>query len=305
VFASFNARALSIDLSAPETIDLAASAGFAGVDLVVRDVVERGLDPAELRRRLDDQGLRGGAWPLVINWRSDPERYRRDLELLPRLAEAAAVLGLTRTGTWVLPETPDRPATEAARVAHMDAVARWHRDRLGPIIRVLDAHGTRLGLEAIGVPSFRTGHGVPFVTRLADLDAVLGADWGDDPTPGIILDSFHLYAADEDPATVLAWGIDRVVWVHLADLPGPGLLDRSAIQDHERGLPGDVGAVANRELLQMLADRGYDGPVTAEPLAACPALAGRSAAEAAHRVAVSLRRVWPTGIPGAPGTDRP
>lgn len=91
-------------MSAGEAVELAASAGFAGVDLLVRDLIDEGNDPRRLRRRMDDLGIRGGAWPLPVQWRGEAARFEADLEELPRLAEAAAILGLSRTGTWVLPE---------------------------------------------------------------------------------------------------------------------------------------------------------------------------------------------------------
>src|SRR5262245_12225418 len=96
-------------LPAAEAISLAARAGFDGVDLAVRDRVEAGDDPSELRARMDDLGVRGGAWPLPVAWRGDAETFARDLERLPRFAEAAATLGLARTGTYIMPETPGRP----------------------------------------------------------------------------------------------------------------------------------------------------------------------------------------------------
>ncbi len=49
MFMSFNARAIGLNLSAPETIELAASAGFGGVDLMVRDIDDAGIDPVSLR----------------------------------------------------------------------------------------------------------------------------------------------------------------------------------------------------------------------------------------------------------------
>src|SRR4051812_29860497 len=105
MFASFNARAVGLKLSAAATLDLAAGAGFAGVDLLVRDLLEAGDDPRVLRARMDDLGLRGGAFPMPVHWCGDAATFARDLARLPRLAEAAAILGLSRTATWVLPET--------------------------------------------------------------------------------------------------------------------------------------------------------------------------------------------------------
>jgi sugar phosphate isomerase/epimerase len=175
MYASFNARAVGLTLSAEATIDLAAAAGFGGVDLLIRDLADAGDDPGALARRRDDLGLRGGAWPLPVVWRGDAARFARDLERLPRLAETAAVLGLSRSGTWVLPETPERPETEAGRATHVAATVAIHLERLSAIARTLAEFGHRLGLEVIGVASARTGRGMPFVPCLADLDRVLGA----------------------------------------------------------------------------------------------------------------------------------
>ena len=285
MFMSFNARAVGLDLGAFETIDLAADAGFGGVDLMARDLVRAGLDPHSVRARMDDLGLRGGAFPLPVHWRGTLDEFARDLEALPRFAEAAAVLGLTRTGTWVMPETPE-PTGRGGCVA-------LHVERLGKIARVLNPFGIRLGLEVVGVASSRTGPGEPFVCRLSDLNPVLGAVWDESPNLGILVDAWHLYAAHEGVEAALNWGADRVVWVHVADLPEGASDDRAAMIDHYRGLPGEHGAVESRLMLAEFDRLGYDGPVTAEPMANCRRLAGLTPARAVELVAESLRSVWP------------
>ncbi|MGE3822062.1 MAG: sugar phosphate isomerase/epimerase, partial [Isosphaeraceae bacterium] len=90
MYSCLNSRALGLSLSAEDAIALAARAGFGGVDFMVRDLVDARDDPRALRDRLDDQGLRGGAFPLPVDWRGGGEAFARDLAKLPRLAEAAA-----------------------------------------------------------------------------------------------------------------------------------------------------------------------------------------------------------------------
>ena len=287
MFTSFNARAVGLTgLSAIATVGLAAEAGFEGVDLMIRDLVLAGEDPKSIRSRMDDLGLRGGAFPFPVDWKKDEATFLRDLDALPALAEVAMTLGLIRTGTWVMPETPDR-------MIDRSEVAALHVRRLGEIARRLDDHGIRLGLEVIGVESSRTGRGEPFVSRLGDLDRELGAIWDESPNIGILLDAFHLYAADEPIEAGLAWGVDRVVWVHVADLPASASGDRSRIVDSNRGLPGENGAVDIRLFLGRLAKEGYDGPVTVEPLANCRALAGLEPKAVVGRVKESLDAAWP------------
>ncbi|WP_435009964.1 sugar phosphate isomerase/epimerase family protein [Tundrisphaera lichenicola] len=289
MFASFNARAVGLmGLSAEETIDLAASSGFEGVDLLIRDLLRSGSNPNSIRTMMDDRGLRGGAFPMAVDWRGDESNFRRDLDDLPRLAEAAAILGLTRTGTWVMPETPHRSADRGE-------LASLHIRRIGEIARILDDHGIDLGLEVIGVESFRTGSGEPFITRLSDLDRELEPIWAESPNLGILLDAFHLHAAGEEIEAGLSWGIGRVVWAHVADLPASALDDRSRIVDADRGLPGENGAVDVRGFLDRLAIEGYQGPVTVEPMSGCRSLAGLSPREIADRVRSALDGVWPEG----------
>ena len=45
------------------------------------------------------------------------------------------------------------------------------------------------------------------------------------------------------------------------------------MNDNDRGLPGENGAIDCKALLQRLASAGYDGPVTAEPMPGCRTLA--------------------------------
>ena len=294
MFTSFNARALGLSLPAEATIDLAAAAGFGGVDLLVRDLVESGSDPAMLRARMDGLGLRGGAWPLPVDWRGDEVRFRADLDRLPRYAEAAATLGLSRTGTWVLPELPGPPPGQDPASWRQVVVDR-HLRRLGAIARILAEHGTRLGLEVIGVESFRSGRGEPLFTRLGAeaFGDLLRALRRQTPGVGVLVDAFHLYAAGEPMAVGWSRGVESVVWVHVADVPASAVPDRAALRDQERGLPREVGAIDAVGLLHGLARRGYDGPVTAEPMAGCRSLAGRSPEEAAQAVATALISVWP------------
>jgi sugar phosphate isomerase/epimerase len=292
MFPSFNARAVGLSIPAVETIGLAAAAGFAGVDLLVRDLIEAGERPEALRRRMDDFGLVGGAFPLPVNWRGDEAIFRDDLAALPRIADAAAVLGLTRTGTWVMPEIPVGLASKGPEAARRATVA-YHVDRLGAIADILGSRGIRVGLEAIGVERFRSGRSPSFVTRLGEVAPILSALSSASAGVGLLLDTFHLYASGESLEDVLTLGVESIAWVHVADLPEGGPTDRSLIEDHDRGLPGACGAIPNREILQILQDRGYRGPVTPEPLQGCRSLQGLDPDAIAQRVNQTMRAVWP------------
>ena len=212
---------------------------------------------------MDDRGLRGGAFPNPVQWRQDAATFRQHLSRLPRLAEAAAQLGLRRTSTWVLPETPALTGPGADHAA----VVEMHVERLGAIAHTLQQFDIRLGLEVIGVASFRIGRGLPFVRRMADLGQLLDPLRAEAPNVGIVLDSWHLYAAGESIEAGLVWGVDEVVWTHLADLPAAALRDPAAMYDNDRGLPGENGAIDCKALLKHLAMQATTGR---SPPSRCP-----------------------------------
>jgi sugar phosphate isomerase/epimerase len=290
MYPSWNARAVGLTLGAAETLQIAAQAGFPGVDLMVRDLVESCGDPHEVRRRMDDLGLRAGAWPLPVSWRGSAAQFRDDLSNLPRYARAAALLGLHRTGTWVMPEIDPSRDFDALDDDPVTRLVVLHLDRLGQIAAILADYGSRLGLEILGPASARTGRAAPFVYRYRHLGEQLGALKDRHQNVGVLVDSFHLFAAGEECGEVLVWGGDAVVWVHLADAAQN---DRATLMDHQRELPGETGWGDGRRLLQMLQAIGYDGPVTAEPLGQCKSLSGLNALAIARRSLTALRAVWP------------
>lgn len=287
MYPSWNARAVGLNLEAHDTILVAAKVGFEGVDLLVRDLVDSGVDVGELRRRMDDLGLRGGAWPLSVNWRGDAARFHGDLERLHLYADAAQRLGLKRTGTWVLPECLPPSIEEVDDIRRTTA---FHVERLGKIADVLASHGISLGLEIMGPVTASTGSRTAFVRRYVDLPERLGQLRQEHTNVGVLIDAFHLFAAGEGPEAGLVWSANAIVWVHVADSAKP---DPTTVHDHERALPGETGLGDTRALLEHLAWEGYEGPVSAEPLGLCQSLVGLEPLAVARRTLAALQSTWP------------
>lgn len=294
MYACWNARAVGLTMTAADTIELAAEAGFEGVDLLVRDVAESGADVGDLRRRMDDLGLRGGGWTLPMNWKNDEAAFEADLANLPRYAEIAAELGLLRTGTWVRFESdavgPEVLESDKLRRIEATRWTAWQLDRLIRIAEVLATYGSRLGLEIIGSRSERTGRGVPLIATYEELLAKFRCLRSVCANTGVLADAYHLYASGEEPVAALAWGAGAVCWVHVAD---PAVLDRSSMRDVDRLLPGESADGISRPLLAALAAGGYDGPVTAEPLTQSRSFRSADPRERARATREALRRVWP------------
>ena len=290
-------RMLGLDASPAEAIDLAARHGFEGVELLVRDIVEREWSPDALAAMLRDRGLVGGSWPLPVDWRGDVERFRIDLASLPRLADTAARIGLDRTGTWIMPEVIEPAVLGSDRP--FEAALALLVERLDAIAAILNDHGHRLGLEAIGVASARSGSGVPFLDRLAALDPLLGELRARGRDVGIVADAYHLAAAGEPTGEVLRWGADAIVAVHLADAPAGAPTDRRAWRDSDRALPGRGGRVPCARLLRSLAGAGYAGPVFAEPVIGAEPrrLDAREMGLVVQRTTAALDETWPQDVP--------
>ncbi len=278
-------------VSRRENVELAAQAGFSAVDLMVRDLVESGEDPLAIRQRMDELGVRGGAWPLPVNWRGSAEQFAEDLRKLPCYARAALTLGLQGTGTWVLPRIdPARfPAVNDDDEQFRRATI-LHLERLGKIAEILGDHGGRLGLEIMGPTSARQYQGRDFVYQYRQLAEHLGELRVRHPNVGVLVDAFHLFASGEDVGAGFVWGVDSVVWVHVADSANP---DRQSLLDQERALPGETGLGDCRGLLIRLAKEHYDGPVTVEPLQHCRSLQGLDPLSTARRAFAALQSVWP------------
>jgi sugar phosphate isomerase/epimerase len=235
---------------------------------------------------------------LPVNWRGDAARFRDDLERLHVYADAALRLDLLRTGTWVLPEC--LPPT----IGEVDDIRRttaFHLERLGKIAQVLASHGISLGLEIMGPITARTGTRTAFVQRYADLPGRLGQLRQEHPNVGVLIDAFHLFAAGEGPEEALVWSADAIVSVHVADSAQP---DPTTVNDHERALPGETGLGDTRALLGLMARRGYEGPVSAEPLGVCASLVGLEPLAAARRTLAAMQSIWPGASTGA-NSDSP
>jgi sugar phosphate isomerase/epimerase len=155
---------------------------------------------------------------------------------------------------------------------------------------VLAAHGSRLGLEILGSRSERTGRGVPLVSTYEELLDRFGGLREGRANVGVLADAYHLHASGEEVGAALAWGADAVVWVHVAD---PAVVDRASMRDVDRLLPGESAAGLSRPLLAAMAAGGYDGPVTAEPLAKSRSFRSSNPRERARETREALRRVWP------------
>ncbi len=255
-----------------EVLPLAQRAGFVGVDPQVNEPVEETL---ALYQSL---GLCMGSVGLPVEFREAYPAFSDGLEKLPAFAERAQALGCTRCATWL------RPASDALTYREN---FRRHAHRLRSVAEVLGDHGLRFGLEFVGPATSRRDKRCEFVhtlPQLLELRDAIGQ-----PNVGILLDSWHWYTSGGTLDELRQLRNEDIVLVHVNDAPQGVAVDEQL--DNTRDLPGATGVIDLAGFMGVLAEIGYDGPVTVEPF--CKRLNDLSREDRAQAVADSLRSILP------------
>lgn len=268
MFTCLSPHAIGVQASDLEQgIRAARLGGFEGLEVSAGQLADyidaHGVERAS--QLFAEANVRPAAFPLPVEWRKDEAQYRSDLAALPRLAKAAAAVGITRTATWVMPCSNERA---------FDENRRFHVERFKPIAQALAEHGIALGLEFIGPRTLRESQTFPFIYKMADM-LELGRDIG--PNVGLLLDCWHWYTSRGTLDELRALRPEQVVYVHVNDAPQDVAIDEQI--DNVRDLPGGTGVIDIAGFLAALRHIGYHGPVTPEPfkqdLAALPDDAAR------------------------------
>ena len=270
--------AIGIQTGMRESLKLAKSAGFEGLDLDIDDArrLTKAYSIDYVRDLWAESGLKMGGWGFPLEWGGGNVEFEEGLKAFPILAELAADLGCHRTTTQVF-NWSNAPFNE-----------NWdfHIRRLKPAAEILKDYGHSLGLEFIGPAASRRMHRFSFaydMNVVLDLAATIGAG-----NVGLLFDTWHWYTCRSTLDEVRRLTKDEVIYVQINDAPAGINLDDQL--DDERCLPGETGVIPAAEVLQILNQIGYDGPVTPEPCNDKIEAMGQSAA--AKISLESLDRVW-------------
>jgi sugar phosphate isomerase/epimerase len=254
MYRNLNADALGITGRQSELIELALTYGFRGVDLDIEDVLKRvrthGLDSA--RRYVASADLQVGELRLPVKWQAAEIAYRADLGQLREVAEIAAALGATCLTAAIRPSCVDIPFHENFEL---------HRRRFGEIGEMLAPHDLRLGLALQSAPALRTGHDTPFVHDAETLLTLIRTV--NSPQVGLTLDTWNWHVGGGSLDQLRQLAPPQIVAVRFADLPADA--DLQQIEEQERYLPGDGGAVDCAACLRLLAEMHFAGPLSLYP----------------------------------------
>ena len=270
--------AIGIQTGMRESLKLAKSAGFEGLDLDIDEAssLTKQYSVDYVRDLWRESGLKMGGWEFPIDWKGGDAEFRDGLKTFPVLAELAANLGCHRTTTQVF-NWSNAPFNE-----------NWdfHIRRLKPAAEILKDYGHSLGLEFIGPAASRRMHRFSFaydMNVVLDLAASIGAG-----NVGLLFDTWHWYTCRSTLDDVRRLTKNEVIYVQINDAPAGINLDDQL--DDERCLPGETGVIPAAEILQILDRIGYEGPVTPEP---CNDDVEAMPLSAAAKISLeSLDKVW-------------
>lgn len=259
MFKNLNAAALGVTGHQSEIIELALTYGFEGFDLDIDDFVtrvkRRGMDyAARLVRSAESRvgTFRVGTFQLLLECDTEDDVFQQELAKLPDMAQAAADVGCTRCVATIPPAGDKRPYHENFE---------FHRRRFADICGALAPAGVTLGVGFRAAADLRKAQAFQFVH---DLDAaMLLINMTEADNIGLVLDIWDLAVSGGSVDSVLGIPVEQIVSVQVADLPEDTPL--AEVTEESRLLPGATGRVDARPILKLLAERGYEGPVSPVP----------------------------------------
>ena len=223
----------------PDKLEAAAAIGFDGVEIMEADLLSFDGTAAEIQRIAQDLGLTIDLYQPFRDFEAMPEPARsRNLDRAERKFDVMQALGtdLLLICSNTHPTTLDDPARA---VADLRAMA----ERAG-------TRGLRIGYEALSwgrhVQRWRQAWDI---VQAADHEAL-----------GLIVDSFHTLALNDDPAGIV--DVDKLFFVQLADAPALQM-DVLSWSRHHRCFPGQGDLDVTRFVRAVLAS-GYAGPLSLE-----------------------------------------
>lgn len=279
MFKNLSTGAIGIRANMQEGLALANAAGFEGLDLGIDEASQLAQEHSVqfVKELWTEAGIKMGGWGFGVNWRGADADYYAGLAQLPARAELAAKLGCYRTTTVVGPASNDMTYQE-----NWDFSVK----RLRPVAEILKEYGHSLGLEFIGPATSRKAAKHLFAYSM---DAMLGlAAAVGTGNVGLLFDTWHWYTCRSTIDDVRKLSLADVVYVHINDAPAG--IDADEQIDNIRCLPAETGVIPLTELMHVLTDIGYEGPVTPEPFS--KTVNAMEPTDAAKTTGASLDKVW-------------
>ena len=258
-----------------DAVRIAKGSGFRGVDIDIEEPERYGVN--RTKAILAEIGMRIGGWVLPVEIGADDDRFRSDLEELPRWASLLSGLDCNVFITFMMSGSNEFPCEE-----NFDRM----RGRFNQIGSILKDYGCVFGIEFLGPKTIRSGLRYEFIHDLPGMLEL--CDAVDTGNMGVLLDSWHWYTSGGNLDQIRGLRPEQVVYVHINDAPRGVPLEEHV--DNKRAMPMETGVIDLPGFLRALDEIGYPGPVTPEPFN--DALKQMPPEEAARVTAASVRKAW-------------
>lgn len=254
MFLNLNAQSLGVSGRQSELIELALTYGFKGIDTDIDYLVRQTElhDFEHAARFFSSANLRIGGFDLPVCWQGDDAQFEEDLSRLSAIAEVANRVGAVGCRTVVMPASDERPYHENFE---------FHRQRFTRIAETLAEHSIRLGLDFLATPRHREGLQYQFIhspDALVTLAKTVGME-----NVGIAVDVWQWQVAGATWEPLRELSANEIVSVRIADVPAE--FDPATIADEDRLLASDGGTIDVVSIIKLLAEKGFEGPLTPYP----------------------------------------
>jgi sugar phosphate isomerase/epimerase len=230
------------ELDIPRQVEVAAAAGFEGIELWLKDITayaDAGGSLEQLRTQIADAGLTVANAIGFFPWAdADDTTREHGFVQAEREIELLAALGCVAVAA---------PPFGSVAGITLEAMA-------GHFARLVEL-GRRIGVE----PYLEFWGRAPRLSRLSE--AVYVALESGVTGAKLLLDPFHMYVGGSQLSAVSYLQGDMIGIVHVNDYPAHP--ERATITDAERRFPGE-GIAPSRELARLLYRAGYRGYLSLE-----------------------------------------
>lgn len=254
MYKNFSARVLGISGRQSDLIEIAMTYGFQGLDIDAVDLQKRiaRTDFDRASRFLTSSGMKVSAFDVPCDLDSQDENFGNSLKEVEAVVAVAGKVK-ARTGILAIPTSTNR-ASFPQYFEHI-------RARIQRIASLFESHQVLLGLSMSTFAEDRADRQFSFIQDVDGALALVHACQSE--YVGILVDTFH-------------WTVGRGTWEQLASLPGRkvaglNIADAMAIpeikdsRDSLKLIAGSGGIIDNGRFAKILAENGYDGPITSCP----------------------------------------
>lgn len=247
-------EALGISVTQSELIELALTFKFQTIEYDMRAYarsVER-LGEQRARRLFDSARLRIGVFPLPINWDVDDDAFRAELEAFLPLAQTAKDLGAICCTATIAPGSNSRPYHE-----NFD----FHQRRFSDISRFVAQFGMYVAVGFQPVKAQGEAFSSRFIQHFSEL--VKFVELVNQPALKLTVDPWSILVGGGSVDEIRSLSKESIGLVRLSDLPAD-CDDPKTLDESSKLLPGSGGPINVAEVLGILRETGFDGPVIPE-----------------------------------------